>query len=337
MFRISPVYALVALASMTAVYFIVRRDDEQHGMAALFEDALQQIVNRLRVRIQKIRKKPGPRRWRPSVICLSGNSFQRYDALDLLRWISHRHGFATYIHLLKGYLSKANANRADKALARLVDVGHQSDSHVYFSSMVSPSYTSAIAQVLQMPGVSGRPNNTILFEYNRRKPEQLNAMAENFRLTKTRDFDVLLLACAPRKFGYRQCIDVWITESDSSNMEFMILLAHIILSHPDWAKGMIRICAVYPGEKLKERRAELREMIESGRLPVAPRNLNLIARREDVSLQNLVNENSASADLVVLGFRGAGLAREKNFELFQGYPDIGNILFVNTQIKKTIF
>jgi hypothetical protein len=31
--------------------------------------------------------------------------------------------------------------------------------------MISPSIQSALAQSLQMPGVSGMANNTILFEY----------------------------------------------------------------------------------------------------------------------------------------------------------------------------
>ena len=41
--------------------------------------------------------------WRPSAICLSERSFERLAAFDLLRWISQRYGFGTYIHLIKGY------------------------------------------------------------------------------------------------------------------------------------------------------------------------------------------------------------------------------------------
>ena len=40
--------------------------------------------------------------------------------------------------------------------------------------MVSPSYTTAIAQVAQTPGISGKENNTVLFEFSKKSPEGLD-------------------------------------------------------------------------------------------------------------------------------------------------------------------
>ncbi|MCR9140884.1 MAG: amino acid permease [bacterium] len=336
MFRINALYAGLSLGAMAALYLAVRRDSDERGLVALFEGALQQTVNLLQVRIQKANVRRERKRWRPAVVCLSSRSFKSYDALDLLRWIAHRHGFSTYIHLLTGYLSKVNARRSDRALERLVTMGNQSHSNVYFTSVVSPSYTSALAQVLQLPGISGRPNNTIVFDYDREKPDELSTLAENFNLIKTRGFDVLMLGSTRRKFGYRREIDVWITDADHENAELLILLAYVILGHPDWAHGKIHIKALCEASEQGNRRQELETMIESGRLPVSPRHLNIIEKKRGVSLNEIVNEYSAAADLTIVGFRGERLMREQRFERFTGYPDVGNMLFVNTMEKKSI-
>ena len=39
------------------------------------------------------------------VVAISKDSFDRFAAFDLLRWISHRIGFGTYIHHINGYLA----------------------------------------------------------------------------------------------------------------------------------------------------------------------------------------------------------------------------------------
>ncbi len=335
MFRINAVYAGLSVAAMVLIYILVRKAEDERGLAALFEGALQQTVNLLQIRIQKAGRRRRSR-WRPAVICLSSRSFQSYDALDLLRWTAHRHGFATYIHLIQGYLSKANARKADQSTERLVDMGNQSRSNVYFTSMVSPSYTSALAQVLQIPGISGRPNNTILFDFDREDAGELPVLAENFNLIKTRGFDVLMLGCTQRKFGYRREIDVWITDKDDHNVELMILLAYVILGHPEWMRGRIHIKTICQASEQQSRREQLENMIESGRLPISPRHLNVIEKKKGVPLQDIINAHSARADLTILGFRGARFLHEDNFEYFRGYPDVGNMLFVNTMQRKAL-
>ena len=59
--------------------------------------------------------------WRPSVICISKDSFKRTSAFELMRWISDRYGFGTYLHYIVGYVS----NPSLMILLSYVIAGHR--------------------------------------------------------------------------------------------------------------------------------------------------------------------------------------------------------------------
>ena len=68
-----------------------------------------------------------------------------------------------------------------------------SNSRIYLDTIISPSYTSAIAQVIQLSGFSGKGNNLILFEFERTNPEALKHALDNFSLFEATSFDVCIL------------------------------------------------------------------------------------------------------------------------------------------------
>ena len=65
-------------------------------------------------------------------------------------------------------------------------------SHVYVDTMISPSYTSAVAQAIQLPGISGMENNMVIFEYDREEPDNLKEIVDNFSLVNAGNFDVCI-------------------------------------------------------------------------------------------------------------------------------------------------
>jgi len=100
----------------------------------------------------------------------------------LLNWISYKYGFGTYIHLMEDYYSTSSRERSEGELDKLIRNFKGKGSHVYVDTMISPSYTSAIAQVIQIPGVSGMENNTMLLEFDKKDPANLEQIVENFSL-----------------------------------------------------------------------------------------------------------------------------------------------------------
>ena len=330
MFQMSEVYATLAIVIMALLYMAVSRaHGRREGLSRMFQGAIFQFSRQLQVFLQKSRNdddEPSPR---PSVVCISSVSFERIAAFELLRWISHRYGFGTYLHYIKGYLSRASNEESRDTLDKLVHLANVSASNVYVDTLVSPSYTSAITQVIQLPGISGQENNTILFEFSKREPADIEQIVDNFQLVSSLGFDVLILGSSDRGFGYFREIHLWITPADIENTKLMILLSYILLGHPDWRNAEIRIFSFVPRNDSGDRRRELEELVTTGRLPISMHNVEFLTEEDGRERREVIAERSHSADLTVIGFR-AEVVKRRGADLFTRYDGVGNVLFVNT-------
>jgi len=335
MFFMNPIYALFALLLMLILYlFISYYNKDKQNLAVIFQGVIFQLSRQLHVFVQKTEKEQSVN-WRPSIVCISEDSFERISAFRLLGWLSKRYGFGTYMHLINGYLSKKTSDEALEAQERLIKMAEVSESNVYIDTLISPSYTSAIAQLVQLPGISGKENNALLFEFSKQAPQNIEAFVDNFKLIRTVNFDVMVLGSSEKGFGFKRTIHIWITTNDYENANLMILLAYIILGHKEWEDGLIKIFALHPEASLDEERERLFELTKSGRLPISPKNIELIVRKAEVDAKTVVNEKSTDADLTIVGFR-AELLKQKGMEIFEGYENVGNVLFVNSSEEKKI-
>ncbi|MDH5397401.1 MAG: amino acid permease, partial [Cyclobacteriaceae bacterium] len=190
------------------------------------------------------------------------------------------------------------------------------------------------AQAIQLPSVSGKEINTILFEYARTNEEALGAIIDNFSLVNSAGCDVCILSTADKEFGFMKTIHIWITPNDLANGNLMILMGYVIMGHPDWKKAKIKILCIFPEEEIGEQQGRLISQIKAGRLPISVNNLELIPRKAEISKKELINSYSKDADLTIIGFRSEAI-KQMDTEVFRGY-DIGNILFINAATQKEI-
>ena len=75
-------------------------------------------------------------------------------------------------------------------------------------------------------------------------------------------------------------------------------------------------------------------MVE-GRLPITSKNINVLVSEPDVSSKVLINKYSADAGLTMIGFREEKIKHEKE-KVFEGYNELGTIMFVNSHDQKSI-
>ncbi len=337
MFKINTPYAMAAIALMVVLYFYISiKSNTSKGMANIFQGVIHQFNRTLQVFLQKAEKDKAEEDWRPAVLCLSKDSFERYSALEMMKWISYRYGFGTYIHFEKDNFSKESKLKAEKKLEKLIKISSSSKSNVFLETLISPSNTAAIVQAIQQPGISGQPNNMMLFEYKKGETEWLKSIIDNYSVLKTAEYDLCILATSDKGFGYKKDIHVWISKDDYENANLMILLSYIILGHRDWKKGQIKIFATFPTESLKQEKEHLIQLTSSGRLPISANNIRVIALDEGGSKLDLINEYSQDADLTVIGFQESKGNKSMDIQFFDGYDKIGNVLFVNTLTSKFI-
>jgi len=336
MFMINALYSIISYIIIVLLYLALESyNKDQKGLVNIFKGALFQLNRRLQVFMQKRQTNMETEEWRPAVVCLSPNSLDRYKVLDLMQWLSHRHGFGTYFHYIEGYFGKHTHIEAHKILKELIGNQQDNGSTLYIDTMISPSYTSAIAQAIQTPSISGMENNMVVLEFDKGRPEELERILENVGMIKAGNFDVCIFAGSNAAINYKNGIHVWIRTTDEENTNLMILLGYIIMSHPDWHKSYVKIFNVCDEGRKEEIKEELQERIAEGRLPITMANIEIIVLKEGERFSDAVNEHSKHAGLTLIGFREEAI-RHDTVKLFTDLHAIGDILFVNTSQSKNI-
>jgi amino acid transporter len=335
MFMIDSLYTIVSYLLIAVIYLFVEHcNRDEKGLADIFEGALFQLNRRLRVFMQKHKSSMAGEEWRPSAICISPNSFERDKVLELMKWLSHQHGFGTYFHYIEGYYSRQTFAESQQILRRLIERQKGYGSALYIDTMISPSYTSAIAQVIQTPSISGMENNMVVFEYDKSRPEELGRIIENINLAKAGKFDVCIFAGSSYPVRNRYGIHVWIRETDEKNTNLMILLGFIIMSHPDWCRSQIKvfITSTRESDTVKE---EIKARIAAGRLPITLTNIEIVILAQGQTVSDVIGIHSRHAGLTIIGFREE-IIKHDALKFFTGFPGTGDILFVNASQYKEI-
>jgi amino acid transporter len=328
MLRMDLVFALLSIVVMAIVYGSIRRSrGGVDDLAAIFHGVMTQATRYLQVRLQKIR----PDDWRPSVIMISPRTFDRSAPIQMLEWLCHRYGFGTYLHYIRGRLEPESFSESREVQQRLVEATKDRKGAIYVDTMISPSLASALAQSLQMPGVSGMENNSILFEAGvHDDPVVFDEVIAGLRLAGVPRMNRLVLRHGDNFFGTRRSIHVWLTWHDAQNANLMILLAYILLGHRDWNGAEIAIFAAYPRREVKDRSEELHAMISEGRLLITEKNVVVIPTEDDIDFERLVEARSTAADLVLMGFTSERVER-RGREAFERFPALRDVLFVSAE------
>ncbi len=335
MFKIDAFYAWFSVIIMVLIYWgISNYHKGRQGLQSIFKGSIFQINRRLKIYLQKTDRIRKSESWRPSAICVSRNSFERNHAFRFLNWLSYKYGFATYIHLVEGFFTREKNREARSTQKKLIlKAGHGNS--VYIDTIISPSYTSALAQAIQLPGISGMENNMVVFEYDKQQPGELKEFVDNFGLILAGNLDVCVLGSSDRKFSKNQPIHVWIRSFDHENSNLMILLSYIIMGHPDWQKSEIKIFDICKDHELEKNRKNLIELVKTGRIPITPKNIEVIQKNEAISSKKIINERSKEAGLTIIGIRPEHLELY-GINLFKGYDEIGEVVFVNAHQAKEI-
>lgn len=336
MFQISMIYTLIAFTTITLIYlYMDNYHKERKGFASLFANALFKVNRDIQIYLQKKKTRDTLKNdWRPSAICISKNTFKRSNALNLIEWISYKYGFGTYLHLIDGYFSRKTSAQAEEEFNSLV-TNLDPSNHVYIDTIISPSTTSAIAQSIQIPGIAGMENNMVIFEFEKKDYSELHDIIDNFRMVNAGGFDVCILASTQKPILYENGIHIWVRSFDTENTNLMILLGFIILGHPDWKKASINLFNICSEDDAEKVRKQMLELVETGRLPITFNNVEVIIKDHNRSVKEIISTKSHDAGLTMIGFNENSF-KNNNTELFNGYDELGNILFVHSNGVKEI-
>jgi hypothetical protein len=212
-------------------------------------------------------------------------------------------------------------------LGRLIEQTRTSDASMYADTIISPSFKTAVAQIVQIPGMSGMENNSILFEFHESEPGDIAEIIEGCEFAAAVGFNICVLRSSEHHFGYRKKIHIWLTTEDYRNANFKIILAYIIVGHPEWKGSEINLYVAFRKDEMKQEVRQLNSMIAQGRIPISHKNVVQVPIKDDTVFSELVSRHSEEADLVITGFSLDKLVADRG-AFFKGFEKITDILFV---------
>ena len=288
-----------------------------------------QLTRWLQITLQKSRVITSEGGWRPSIVAVTRFGERRLGHFDLLRWICHRHGFGHFIRLFHGDYSFSSELQARVHVDELIKRTEVSRAGIFVDSIICPTFKLALAQILQMPGISGLPNNCVLLEFDRDYPDEIEEVQEGIRLVANSLFNVLVLRTTGYRFGYRSSIDVWVTEDNLKNAPMMLLLAYIIVGHPDWRRAEIRLFACSEATDAEREADRLSTLMKEGRLPISMHNVTSVSYSSQEALEEEIEHRSAQSDLVIAGLTGEELYSDKLAQTLRSFAAANDVLFVH--------
>lgn len=331
MIQISVLYAFISIFLMIAIYIGLRRGHREHpGMSGIFQGAMIQLTRWLQTTLQKDRVNLSESGWRPSIVGITQFGERRLGHFDLLRWICHRQGFGHFIQFFPGEYSFPEEISARLHVDALIQQTEASKAGIFVDSLICPNFQLALAQVLQMPGYAGLPNNSILLEFDEDHPEEIPEVTQGALLAAESLFNVLILRSTKYRFGYRSSIHVWVTDDNLSNVPMMLLLAYILVGHPEWKRAKIRLFACSDSWDTELDADQLSTVIKEGRLPISMQNLTSVTYDSPETLEQEVTQRSSQADLVIVGLTAEDLNSEDLDLILQRYDGVNDVLFVHS-------
>ena len=192
MFGMNPSYATASLLIMVGIHaWVSRHGGGQKGMVRLFRGIIFQMQRALQLALQMsdeddLEESTG---WRPFVLGhFAGHLPAQRKALTWCDGWPSSHGFGTYMHFIQRIPERGNPRRtpAWPKQSWSSELGGNK-SRVHLDTIISPSYTSAIAQCIQLPGISGKGQQLVSDGVRPRPSRQPRPVARQ-----------LLLACGGR-------------------------------------------------------------------------------------------------------------------------------------------
>ncbi|MFV0345768.1 MAG: hypothetical protein ACK5IQ_05910 [Bacteroidales bacterium] len=308
MFKLSTLYAIAACIFIWLVHYAMSiYHKDRRGMADLFKSAFFQLNRRLQVKIQHHRKTGTKDDWRPSVICMSPNTFSLNKPMQLVDWISYKYGFGSYVHYINDIFSKKSKHEADMILKNMLLMQKKKYNHLHIDTMIAPSYTSAIAQVIQMTGISGMNNNMFLLEIAKNKelidalPSNLDGIVKDLDLIKVAELDIAIFLHSKDEL-IPNYIDIWLDTNSESNANLMIMMAYIISSHPRWKKTQLRIFQIYNAADGGIKEIEnLKNFVQKGRIAISLKNIKLVSKADGKNDIETIAQYSGQSAMAILG------------------------------------
>ena len=258
-------WALVATALVAVLHWYLSRGERSANWGSLTSGLLFERTRRNLLRLED--ELYHPKNWRPFVLALSGGGFSRPHLVTFGSWLTSKTGVLTLGQVIQGDLDEHLGRRGsqEKLLHGMIK---ERNLKAFPAVVVASDYTKGIEALVQCQGLGRLRPNTILLGCPL-QVERMRIFGSLLRNLVGMQQSVVVLRrtddpedawAAPRG-----TIDIW--WRGRANGELMVLLAHLMLEHPDWQGSRLRLLRVVENEAaIEEVQLHLEGLLKEARI-----------------------------------------------------------------------
>ncbi len=327
MFLISPAAGTIAvLAEMVIWFFLSRKKNRECG-----DDVRRGLYEALiRWALIKLDRRPmSARNWRPHILVFVPDPVDHLDLIRFGNWFAQGRGVVTVCELVVGDLKSEGLGLKSRRL-KIQKLLEKEELVVFSEVDVVHDVVEGITSVAQANGMAALHSNTALLGWPNKK-ERIIDFLNVMRRLETLNISLVIGRTQPRHIfpqkNMERIIHIW-WGGLQRNGDLMLLLAYLLSRNPEWRDAKIMIMSIASNEMMKvQTEKSLDELLPDIRIQAEPR---VILKPEDKSIQDIIQEESAQAEVVFMGLadpeEGAEEAYAERLEKLAG--DLPVVFFV---------
>ncbi len=258
-------WAIVAVALVAAIHWYLSQIDLDATWGHLQSGLLFERTRKSLLKLED--ELYHPKNWRPFVLAFSGSGFSRPHLVVFGSWLTSERGILTLGQVIPGELGDHHQRRISQEQILHSMVSERGLS-AFPAVVVASDYVSGVEALVQCQGLGRLRPNTILLGC----PLEVQRMEVFCGLLRNvaalgRSVVVLRRTDQPKHDWEvpKGQIDVW--WRGRANGELMVLLAHLILDHPQWQGKRLRLLRVIENESATDEvRLHLQQLLRDARI-----------------------------------------------------------------------
>ncbi len=264
MILISPLFALIAIILVAAMYFYILR----RKISVSWGDMISGLAfQRARKALLKLESEDyHPKNWRPSILTLSGGAFNRSNLANYACLFSANRGIVSLAQVMSGELEDryVRRNEAEKLMRKFL---REEKLPAFPVVVVDDDFTAALKALLQVHGIGGLRPNTLLLGWTK-DPDNIGVFSTILDLAKNMHRSVLVVKSEREEATWTVAsgaINIW--WNDSTNGPLSLLMAFLLKQNRQWRGKSIRILrTVAPKADVLNLKNEIKEMLTLSRI-----------------------------------------------------------------------
>lgn len=321
MVLINPLATLIALVIELSLWLVLKKRVRSERWGDLRRDLYEAIV---RWGLFRLAGRPmTARNWRPHPLVFVSDVKRRLDLVQFAAWFGENRGVMTVCELVEGDVMNLDFDPAERT-ARMDEVLKEAGIPAFAEVDVVRDIARGVIAVTQANGLGGLEANTVMVGWPDSR-HRLVAFLKTIRPLKHLNRSLVigrLHQITPLHEGHQLEIHIW-WGGLQRNGDLQLLLAYLLTCNVEWHNARIRILSLASNELMAERtRNFLLQLIPEIRINA---EIDVRIREPGSSLQEIMQRESATADLVLLGLACPDEGKEAEYaerllELTEGLP-----------------